>query len=190
MSRPGDTPGTDVCGTTLFAREDRGATLSACGSYRYSLWRRWDYGMPSILFVMLNPSTADARDDDPTIRRCVGFAKRWGAGGIRVCNLYAWRATKPADLKKAPQNQIVSEWQRPHANDLAIRAAAGDAMMIVAAWGAWPGPFSLRPAALGRLLPEYRLHALGLTKEGAPRHPLYVRGDAEPIVFREAIHAR
>ncbi|TMF61888.1 MAG: DUF1643 domain-containing protein, partial [Chloroflexi bacterium] len=69
----------------------RGATFSADRRYRYRLWRRWDGARPVVAFVMLNPSTADARRDDPTIRRCIGFAKSWGFGGVEVVNLFAYR---------------------------------------------------------------------------------------------------
>src|SRR5262249_14212908 len=81
----------------------RAAVISDCGRYRYSLTRRWgDAAEPRALFVMLNPSTADAEQDDPTIRRCIGFAKAWGMGSLEVVNLYALRATDPAALLSAP----------------------------------------------------------------------------------------
>jgi hypothetical protein len=107
---------------------DRGATLSDCGRYRYRLWRRWADG-PTVLFVMLNPSTADADVDDPTIRRCIGFARSWGAGALEVVNLYAWRATQPAELKAAVGPVGEYPWQ-PHVrhhinrNDVEIEEAA------------------------------------------------------------------
>ena len=77
--------------------EHTSARLSDDRRYRYLLVRRWDNTLPDATFVMLNPSTADERDDDPTIRKCIGFAKRWGCGGIKVVNLYAFRATNPRD---------------------------------------------------------------------------------------------
>lgn len=115
---------------------ERGAVLSSDGRYRYSLYRRWDRTLPMACFVMLNPSIADADVDDPTIRKCMGFATRWGAGGIRVVNLYPWRATKPRDLPAGPETGGERE---PLAieprNDGAIRSAAFNAGWIVAAWG-------------------------------------------------------
>jgi hypothetical protein len=75
-----------------------GAEFSDCGTYRYALWRTWNALQPGVLFVGLNPSTADATTDDPTIRRCIGFAKRWGYGGITMANVFAYRATDPREM--------------------------------------------------------------------------------------------
>ena len=127
---------------------------------------------------MLNPSTADAELDDPTIRRCMGFARDWDYGGIRVCNLYAYRATKPDDLKG------VLDPVGPR-NDSAILSAVADAGRIIAAWGAWPGPFEVRTHRVQDLLRGRHVEALGLTKSGAPRHPLYMAKDAEPLTYWE-----
>ncbi len=167
--------------------QERGALLSACGRYRYKLWRRWDPLKPSVVFVMLNPSTADAFDDDPTIRRCVGFARDWDAGGIRVVNLFAWRATNPIDLPTGPE----AVCEQPAAgivnrNDAAIAAAPDHGSRIIAAWGAHQGAaVEHRRRVVLDLLGRRGLtvEALGLTKGGAPRHPLYVRADTEPVVF-------
>jgi hypothetical protein len=169
--------------------EERGATLSLCGRYRYSLWRRWDFERPAVLFVMLNPSTADAEVDDPTIRRCIGFARGWGAGGLRVCNLYAWRATDPSQLAcvLAPVGEQTGIENR---NDAAIAAAASDAGRIVAAWGASSGPLVTRPSSVLEILARHGrvdVEALALTFSGAPRHPLYVRADVEPVVYAKAV---
>jgi hypothetical protein len=166
---------------------DRGAALSDCGRYRYRLWRRWGAG-PTVLFVMLNPSTADADVDDPTIRRCIAFARSWGAGGLEVCNLYAWRATNPDELKAARGPVGEYPWQ-PHVrhhinrNDVEIQEAAAGAHRVVAAWGAWPGPIAWRPEYVLELLGPRPIEALKLTKHGAPWHPLYVRADAQPIPY-------
>ena len=84
---------------TLFANK-KGATISDCGKYRYWLTRIWNDSKLKILWIMLNPSTADENEDDPTIRRCIGFAKQWGYGGICVANLYAYRATDKTALSK------------------------------------------------------------------------------------------
>lgn len=166
---------------------ERSARLSPCGRYRYSLSRTWDRSTPPVAFIMLNPSTADAEHDDPTIRRCMGFARRWGAGGIRVVNLYAWRATKPADLKPINPLALVAEpmhyGQPLNQNDSAIISAAGDASRIVVAWGAWPGPWPHRTHRVADLLEGRHVEALALTKDGAPRHPLYVRGDVDPVTY-------
>jgi hypothetical protein len=167
---------------------ERGAQISACGRYRYTLWRRWDFARPSVLFIMLNPSTADADHDDPTIRRCIGFADRWGAGGIRVVNLYPWRATNPRDLPKGLE--VFGELPEGHErNAHAIRAAAADAGRIIAAWGAHPGPWPSQPMVVMGALRGRLVEALALTKDGSPRHPLYVRGDVQPIIYSEARRA-
>lgn len=169
---------------------EKGADLSACGRYRYRLWRKWSHDAPMVLFVMLNPSTADADEDDPTIRRCIGFAKRWGAGGVRVCNLYAWRSTDPKGLLEAGTEAVGEHTGILNSNDYAILASACDAGRIIAAWGANVGPFPMRRARVMDLLVRFGpVEALKLTKDGQPGHPLYVRSDTEPIVYREARHA-
>lgn len=142
------------------------------GPYRYSLLRAWGEG-PRCVFVMLNPSTADAERDDPTIRRCLGFARRLGCGSLVVVNLYAWRATDPAELRRAPDPF------GPH-NFAAVAQAASAAKYVIAAWGVNAQP---EPAQYARrLLNEYgKVYALGFTKAGHPRHPLYVSA-AAPLV--------
>jgi hypothetical protein len=151
------------------------ATISACGTYRYDLRRRWDPAKPTCLFVMLNPSTADATADDPTIRRCVGFAAGWGYGELIVVNLFASRATDPADLRK--HRSPVGP-----ANDATIAAQARRADFHVAAWGMY-GALHGRGAEVRRRFTEWGipLHHLGLTREGHPRHPLRLRGGLEPV---------
>lgn len=153
------------------------ATVSECGRYRYLLSRRDDdlllQGEPAV-FCMLNPSTADAAVDDPTIRRCRGFARNWQRPGLQVVNLYALRSTDPSAL-----------WADPDPvgpdNDQHLAAIARGAGDIVCAWGAEAPPERVR--AVERLFAAagVRLWCLGTTKNGAPRHPLYVRGDAALI---------
>jgi len=164
---------------------DSGAIISYCRLYRYQLWRTWDPHLPRCAFVMLNPSTADAHDDDPTIRRCVGFAKSWGFGGIFVVNVFAFRATKPADLRKA------ADPVGPH-NGKALVTVARACSRVVVAWGAacrWRGrPLSDRQALTiirGCQVGEPVL-CLGKTKAGFPRHPLYVKGNTVPLEYGEA----
>lgn len=107
----------------------RDAVISECGQFRYRLIRVWDVDLPRLAFVMLNPSTADASQDDPTIRKCIGFAKRLGFGGIFVVNLYAFRATDPAMLRK--QGYLVGP-----KNDAHIGFAAWECETLICAWGA------------------------------------------------------
>jgi len=146
----------------------RGVILSDCARYRYALWRRWVQG-PAVLFIGLNPSTADALQDDPTIRRCIRFAKAWGYRALYMANLFAFRATDPRDMK------AVVDPVGPD-NDGWLWQLAYDADLVVAAWGAH-GEHRDRAAAVARRLAK-RLHCLGRTTAGHPRHPLYVRRDA------------
>lgn len=159
-----------------------GARESGGGVYRYDLLRGWSSADP-LIFVMLNPSKADARDDDPTIRRCIAFARRELAGGIYVINLFAFRATDPRELLSArdpvgPENidlfRGVCEWP---CDDGAKQPP------IVLAWGAVDRRLAWqRDTALGWLRGhEDRFYCLGTTKAGEPRHPLFVRSD-QPLV--------
>lgn len=148
------------------------AMMSPCQRYRYRLERRWAAGR-QLPFVMLNPSTADEHLDDPTIRRCMGFARREGYAGIVVANLYAFRATSPDDLWKAAD---------PYGpdNDAALERVAREAQgPLVCAWGIHGGRNN-RPIAVMQYAGA-ELFCLGKTKDGHPRHPLYVKGD-QPLV--------
>lgn len=159
------------------------AVVSDCGLYRYELERWWGDG-PGVLWIMLNPSTADARLDDPTIRRCRGFTRAWGHDGFGVVNLFALRATKPTHLLDhpdpiGPNNEgFIRRWLQWDRVSLAV-----------AAWGAWKVP-SL-PDMDRRLLDLATevgrpLWCLGETKHGDPRHPLYVRADQTLRRWRSA----
>ena len=150
------------------------AAITADGLYRFSLRRQWGTYSATVCWVMLNPSTADADKDDPTIRRCVTFSKSWGYDGMVVVNLYAYRATNPAELADAVGAGIDI---RGPGNEAFIRLAIQTSSIAVAAWGAHRQPIpptDVRTIAanLGR-----PLHCLGTTKDGSPRHPLFVKGD-------------
>lgn len=149
------------------------AEFSDCRRYRYALRRVFADG-PAVLFVGLNPSTADESVDDPTIRRCLGFARRWGYGTLLMGNLYGWRSTDPLALAN------VDDPVGPE-NDYWLERLARNANRVVAAWGADPGPVRMRPVQA--LVVIGHCVALGLTKDGSPRHPLYMRADAEPVDF-------
>lgn len=157
----------------MFRAGGSSAVLSDCGCYRYRLTRTWDLAEPPLVFCMLNPSTADASKDDPTIRRCIGFARREGCGGIVVVNLFAWRSTHP-DLLPVSDSQAEGPENREHV----IAAAKG--RRVVVAYGAH---HRAHPHIVLPLLETLRwvasgIYCLGTTKSGAPRHPLYVRADA------------
>lgn len=158
-----------------------GAILSDCGRYRYRLWRDLEPSLEeagrkpeTVLFLMLNPSTADHREDDPTIRRCVGFARRLGYQRLSVGNLYAFRATDPAQLQEA-QDPVGP------GNDAHLWKLAREADQIVAAWGANPGPVLEREREVRELVASTtsRIFCLGTTKAGRPRHPLYLPKDTD-----------
>ena len=150
------------------------ATLSPCRTYRYSLTREWGSGM-AVLFVGLNPSTADETMDDPTIRRCIAFAREWGYARLHMANLFAFRAIEPRDMKNA------SDPVGPE-NDKHLLALANDSALTVAAWGVH-GTFGGRHNAVREMLP--RLHYLRLTKDGHPGHPLYLPGTLKPVEWKQ-----
>jgi hypothetical protein len=140
--------------------------FDASRRYRYRLWRRWAEGGAVIAFVMLNPSTADARRDDPTIRRCTGFARGWGFAAMTVVNLFALRATDPVRLRRA-RDPVGPD------NDGYILAAASESDALVVAWGN-AGAMCGRDRAVLALLADRPAECLGLTGAGRPRHPLYL----------------
>lgn len=153
----------------------RTAVFSPCGHYRYSLGRHWGEG-ESIAWIMLNPSTADAEKEDPTIRRVITFSKAFGAGRAVIVNLYALKATYPKELylhhdPVGPQNAHY------------LHAAIRDAARVVCAWGA--NKVHPEDVKVVRMLKQCSKQAfcLGLTKEGKPRHPLYVRNGTRPMPF-------
>jgi hypothetical protein len=162
----------------------RGAHISPCGRWRWSLTRAWRPGC-GMMIVMLNPSTADGEQDDPTIRRCIHFVTREGFGGFHVVNLLPWRETDPAVMWR----RLVSEPPKVRMEAAQLNAEAWHraAMMthgpILCAWGADPSAASYAHQFVeqARAWPDRPLVCLGATKSGAPRHPLYVRGDA-PLI--------
>jgi hypothetical protein len=161
----------------LFPDVEKAALLSPCGLYRYTLRRAWDEGGRVVNFVMLNPSTADAEEDDATIRRCVGYARSWGFGSLLVTNLFAFRSTDPAGLLKA------ADPVGPD-NDRHVRAAAAAAGLVVCAWGAHPlAPPRARDVTRMLLLEGREPHAISLTRSGQPAHPLRLPARYAPFPF-------
>lgn len=151
------------------SRMDGGACFDPTGRYRYRVWRSWEPALPTVTFIMLNPSTADASHDDPTIRRCLSFARSWGFGRLDVVNLCAYRATSPAVLLAADDPFGPENGQH-------LLAALTNADLVVAAWGNHGRVFT--PPPFGRAV-----HHLGLTKLAQPRHPLYVHGETRPLAW-------
>lgn len=161
------------------------ATISSCGTYRYRLTRDWaETGRGHALWVMLNPSTADADSDDQTLRTCQGFAQRWGYDGITVANLFALRSTDPKALYNHPDPVGPG-------NDETLGLLFDDPKisLVMVAWGEH-GAYLNRGLLVGRLAESARrtLHVLGLTKAGRPVHPLArgksrIPADTEPQVW-------
>jgi len=140
------------------------ATFSSCRKYRYSLSRIWDKKKKHVLFIGLNPSTADEEVDDPTIRRCLNFAKKWGYGGFIMVNLFAYRTTLASNLKKV-------KYPVGKDNDKYIMTLSKKADTTVAAWGN-NGNLYDRDKQVLSFIPN--LMCLKVNKSGQPSHPLYL----------------
>lgn len=155
-----------------------GAIIDDSEEYRYSLWRVWNDKLPRVTFIMLNPSTADSREDDPTLRRCIKFAMDWGYGSLEVVNLFAYRSTDPKMLLSA-HDPIGKE------NNQYILNALARSEKIILAWGT-KGILFDRDKDVLQLIQENRvpIYALELTKEGHPRHPLYVKANKIPELYK------
>lgn len=144
-----------------------GAIFDPSRTYRYTLWREWDAHLPRITFVMLNPSTADAEKNDPTIRRCIGLAQQWAFGSLEVVNLFAYRATHPKELKQAIDPVGLE-------NDAHLIAAMERSPTLVLAWGNWGHLWGRDRLVLELLAHHPQRYCLGMNQSGQPRHPLYV----------------
>lgn len=161
------------------------ARFSPCEGYRYELARTWDVSKPRLTFVGLNPSTADAFQDDPTIRRIIGFARSWGCGALRMFNAFALRSTDPKGLLDV-DDPIGPE------NDSALRedfeSARARNERVVLGWGN-PGILDMRGAIVAGWAIAYHgePECFGLTQNGQPKHPLYLPGTSKPVLYRDAI---
>ncbi|OPG16961.1 DUF1643 domain-containing protein [Ferroacidibacillus organovorans] len=144
--------------------------------YRYSLTRCWDSKGSRMVFLMLNPSTADAHQNDPTITRCMNFSRRWGFGSLEVVNLFAYRSTDPGMLS------VVDDPIGPE-NDAYILNAITRSELVVLAWGT-KGVLRQRDQEVLNLISDHELYALEISKYGHPKHPLYLRSEVWPTRFR------
>lgn len=172
----------------------RGAWFTDDGLHRLLLWRQWQSAAPRAMFVMLNPSQAGADADDPTVRRCAGFARSWGAGGFWIVNLYTLIATDPGELwsTEPALRQIRSSTMagcepEPRADWYIERALDRTTGPIVAAWGALPreSAAAARAGEVLEILARRRtVHCLGTTASGYPRHPVRLAGATELVVYR------
>lgn len=147
------------------------ATFSEDGIYRYTLEREWQSGEGTCLFIMLNPSTATAEENDPTIRRCIGYAMDWGYQRLAVGNIFALRSTDPKGLLDHP-DPVGPD------NDDWLRHLYEEAAEAVGAWGAFPKAAE-RGAAVLEMFPD--LKCLGTTAGGSPKHPLYLAKTLTPV---------
>ena len=153
------------------------ATFSPDRKYRYLLTRRVGTSQSRVLFIMLNPSSADEERNDPTIRRCIGFARDWGFGLLEVVNLFALMSTDPKGLLDA-EDPVGPD------NDATIQAALQRADKVILAWGNHASRHRERVEQVTKMALDTSIpHHLGLTKLGFPRHPLLVPGDTRPTPF-------
>jgi hypothetical protein len=155
---------------------ESGSVFDVSGRYRYSLWRVWSAHNPRIAFILLNPSTADEERNDPTIRRCIGFARAWKFGSVEVVNLFAYRATGARGLLKI-DDPVGDE------NDLFLIQAVERCSTVVVGWGIRGTLLGRDSQVLSLLAGRKDVFCLGITKNGQPRHPLYVKGDTILVSF-------
>lgn len=158
---------------------DKSAIISDCQQYRYQLIRQWDLEKPLVLFIGLNPSTADDKIDDPTIRRCIGFAEREDFGGFIMANLFAYRATSPTDMKNSlnPIGDLNNEW---------LGKSIHACKKVIACWGGH-GSHLDRHTEVSDLLKSYctatPILCFGKTQNGQPKHPLYLASTTKLIDY-------
>ena len=152
----------------------KGALFSACENYRYALWRNLPGTKRPVTFIMLNPSTADAEKDDPTVRRCIGYATEWGHDILYVGNIFAYRATDPKVLRRKKEPQGVQ-------TDFYLLDMAKQSELVIAAWGNH-GDLNNRGRDVCTLMrmAGIELYALRILKTGQPSHPLYLPKNLKP----------
>lgn len=157
----------------LFNDLKSGATFSEDGNYRFALWRIWDESKPLVMFVGLNPSTANHVDDDPTIRSVVRIAKSNGYGGIYMMNCWAYISTDPEKLRDHRFNDLICEW-----NDNMLTTTKAKCKDVVFAWGAFRIVKETgRGNELKKMFPDAM--CLAILKDGSPKHPLYCKSTTE-----------
>lgn len=155
----------------LFIEIEDGAIFSKCRKYRYALWRIWDNNKPFIMFIGLNPSTANETKNDPTIRRVVQFASKWGYGGVYMTNLFAYVTAYPEKLKTC-EDPLKD-------NDKWLKKISVKVEKIVFAWGS----FKEAEERAKEVINMFDGYALIINKDGSPRHPLYIKNDTKLIKF-------
>jgi hypothetical protein len=159
-----------------------GATFSNDRKHRYALWRIWDDDLPKLVVIGLNPSTADEAADDPTIRRCIGFARREGMGGLLMLNLHTWRARDPDELDAIGYKKSYETALKENRRIFQRVASMHHDGLFVAAWGAHFGaPSQWRRLDARKWLPN--LYCFGMTQTGMPKHPLYLAASTKLMPF-------
>jgi hypothetical protein len=159
--------------------KEKSAVFSPCMRYRYCLTRVWNHIASEagvVSFIGLNPSTADETVNDPTVARCIQYAKSWGMDGMMMLNLFAYRATDPKVMKTQEEPVGLS-------NDTFLESSVEHSAIVVAAWGTH-GAHLERDRAVMKLLARFQIKCLGVTKDGHPKHPLYLRKNLTPMLFR------
>lgn len=156
------------------------ATFDDSRAYRYTLGRRWAPGGSRVCFCLLNPSTADAKVLDPTLTRCFGYAKRWGFSAMDVTNVFGLRSTDPKGLR-AVEDPVGPD------NDRHIRKLAKRADLVVVGWGTHARLMDRHERVIELLRGVCEPKCLGVTKDGYPKHPLYLRKDLVPVAFEQAM---
>ena len=158
------------------------AFISSCGKYRYGLVREWDHNKKAVAFMLLNPSTADGKEDDPTVRRCIDYAKTWGYGGLYIVNVCPYRSTDPKLLPKVDIPDIIYENNSVH-----IASLFKVIDKFIAGWGnSLPKKFINRSEVIIEILTKgKKLYTLATNKDGSPRHPLYLKKDLLPKLMGE-----
>jgi hypothetical protein len=153
---------------------EKGALFSNCKKYRYTLCRIWNRNKSYAVFIGLNPSVADANIDDPTIRRCIKYAKDWNLGGLYMLNLFSYIATNPKVMKnkKYPIGKLNDKW---------LLKISKDAGIIIGAWGN-DGSHLMRSKSIKKLIPN--LYCLKINNTGEPAHPLYQKANIIPSLLK------
>jgi hypothetical protein len=186
--RPADKPVEPIDSILTRGSSESGAQFSRCMRYRYLLWRTWDHFLKPAVFILMNPSTADEVDNDPTVERCYQRSLKWwsagahgGVGGIVVLNVYAWRETNSKELLPLVKSGADIIGKR---NDDFIRYYASRAAIVVCGWGKEGEMGGRGRAVLNTLrLSGVTPHAFKINKDGSPKHPLYVAYETQPTPF-------
>ena len=155
--------------------KESGADFSDCRMYRYTLWRTWDDSKSKVMFLGLNPSTADEVKNDPTVTRCINYSKSWGYGGMYMMNIFSFRTTYPIELKKA-KNPIGKD------NDYWIQKIYRRVDKCIGAWGN-DGDFKRRSNEIFKIIPK--IYCLKLNQSGQPAHPLYLKSNLKPFLLSD-----